>query len=561
MSLYGSLFSGVTGLAAQSRSLGTISENITNVNTVGYKSKTSQFSTLVAGAGSKGAVAGVTHNSVNNVSAQGLLQPTENDTDIAISGNGFFVVNSNVQGGEATGDTMFTRAGHFAIDAEGSFVNAAGHYLMGWKLGDDGEYVDGAGNEIVPDPTSEADLMPVDVTDVAFSSKATSEVTLQASFPGSMKVGDNYVTSSRAYDELGGTHNMEFDFTRSDHLEVAGTLSANPNPGNAGTKPASFTISNVSIPSVTENGSSTTTTSVDLTFDHSVTNADGSTDWTVTVAATNGTVDAATTTFTLSYDADGELVGDSMREVNVAWDSSLEARDSIIALDVGGITFAPAGVPAGTASLSADDYILKFAASTSDSGDSFVSGQSTFLTFANSGELLSPSSVDMVVDWNDAASLAPNSTISFDFGRVGTKSGLGIGGDSFQLKSTGQDGVGFAPFTGVTIDDDGFVIANYKNGTYKSIFRLPIADFNNPNGLNSVEGNAFQSTLESGRFFLNNAGSGGVGTVVPKTLEQSTVDIAREFSNMIITQRAFSSSSTVITTADEMLQELVQIKR
>lgn len=118
MSLYGSMFSGVTGLTAQSRALGTISENITNINTVGFKAKTTHFSTLVAAgnAGSTPGVSGVLHNTAAQVDTQGILQTTENPTDIAIAGGGFFVVNSDVENGRAIGDTMFTRAGHFAVD-------------------------------------------------------------------------------------------------------------------------------------------------------------------------------------------------------------------------------------------------------------------------------------------------------------------------------------------------------------------------------------------------------------------------------------------------------------
>ena len=146
-------------------------------------------------------------------------------------------------------------------------------------------------------------------------------------------------------------------------------------------------------------------------------------------------------------------------------------------------------------------------------------------------------------------------------GTPGRKNGLSVGGDEFALSSTSQDGIEFSPFQDATIDKNGVVFANFKNGTTLPVFQIPLADFNNPNGLQAQNGNAFSASLESGDFFLNVPGSGGVGAISPQALEGSTVDIAKEFANMIITQRAFSSSSTVITTADEMLQELVQLKR
>ncbi|MEQ8370538.1 MAG: flagellar hook-basal body complex protein, partial [Alphaproteobacteria bacterium] len=91
--------------------------------------------------------------------------------------------------------------------------------------------------------------------------------------------------------------------------------------------------------------------------------------------------------------------------------------------------------------------------------------------------------------------------------------------------------------------------------------RLPIGTFPNPNGLNLVSGNAFSATDRAGDFFLNDAGSGSAGAIAAGALEQSGVDLAEEFTNMIIVQRAYSAGTKVITTADEMLDELVRVKR
>ena len=111
MSLYGSLFSGVTSLNAQSLALGDISENISNVNTVGFKASTTHFATLVSGGGDSDSVGGVKHISKQNVAGQGILQQTTNALDLGISGAGFFVVNDNVQGSEAIGtELLISRA-------------------------------------------------------------------------------------------------------------------------------------------------------------------------------------------------------------------------------------------------------------------------------------------------------------------------------------------------------------------------------------------------------------------------------------------------------------------
>src|SRR4051812_16380173 len=123
MSLYGALFSGVAGLNAQSTKLSIISDNVSNVNTVGYKGGTTLFQTLVTGSSSStsyspGGVIGGTRQTTDQ---QGLLQTTSSPTDIAIQGAGLFVVNQTANG---RGQVLYTRAGFFTADSSGNFQNA-----------------------------------------------------------------------------------------------------------------------------------------------------------------------------------------------------------------------------------------------------------------------------------------------------------------------------------------------------------------------------------------------------------------------------------------------------
>jgi flagellar hook protein FlgE len=111
------------------------------------------------------------------------------------------------------------------------------------------------------------------------------------------------------------------------------------------------------------------------------------------------------------------------------------------------------------------------------------------------------------------------------------------------------------------VSDDGVVSVVFSNGRTKDIYKLPIATFRNPNGLENRNGNAYQATTEAGSINFQLAGAGGAGKVAPSALEGSTTDLANEFSNMILTQRAYSAASKVITTADELLDELIRIKR
>ena len=114
MSLFGALFTGVSALDAQSSAMSVISNNISNVNTVGYKSSSANFSTLVTGNGSANASSsgGVSEVTTSNVDSQGTLESTSNSTDLAISGNGFFVVGTNASGASSTSNNFHKP--HFA---------------------------------------------------------------------------------------------------------------------------------------------------------------------------------------------------------------------------------------------------------------------------------------------------------------------------------------------------------------------------------------------------------------------------------------------------------------
>ena len=123
------------------------------------------------------------------------------------------------------------------------------------------------------------------------------------------------------------------------------------------------------------------------------------------------------------------------------------------------------------------------------------------------------------------------------------------------------DGAAFGQFSGVTISEGGVVTALFANGDVRPIFKIPIATFPNPNGLGANSGNVYNQTDMSGLMFMRGAGTGGAGKVQMSVLESSTVDIAKEFTTMITTQRAYSASAKIISTANEMLEELMRVKR
>lgn len=192
MSLYGALFGGVSGLRAQSSKIGVISDNIANVNTIGYKQGTATFQTLVVNSNSAGSyqTGGVRGGTVLNVSKQGLLQSTESATDIAVSGAGFFVVRgvANAAAGDTSATPYYTRAGSFTQDALGNFINTQGFYLQGWPLDREGRLPGEVGNLNTTSFTNFDSLETVNVESASGVAQSTSSISLGANLKASQKV-------------------------------------------------------------------------------------------------------------------------------------------------------------------------------------------------------------------------------------------------------------------------------------------------------------------------------------------------------------------------------------
>ncbi|HET6159644.1 MAG TPA: flagellar hook-basal body complex protein [Dongiaceae bacterium] len=153
-------------------------------------------------------------------------------------------------------------------------------------------------------------------------------------------------------------------------------------------------------------------------------------------------------------------------------------------------------------------------------------------------------------------------TIDLNLGQFQTTAGLTqFGGDNIDVSRLTQDGVPQGLLKDVRIRDNGDVELQYDNGRSRIFFRVPIAQFNDANALQREVAQGFTETFDSGAVRIGNAGDNGAGTLRGSALEGSNVDIADEFSKMIVTQRSFSANTRVITTADEMLADIINIKR
>lgn len=422
MSIYGAMFAGVSGLAAQSNALGMISDNIANVNTIGYKGVSARFSTLVTQAATETThtPGGVSSSPYSFVDRQGLLQGSASGTDLAVAGQGFFVVNESATPGFGD-DFYFTRAGSFNPDQNGNLVNAAGYFLQGYDI---------RNTAAPPSASTFTGLQTVNISNLSGSAAATTNIALGVNLPSTAPTtapGNSFSVTAQVFDSLGNAHDMDITFTKT---------------------------------------------------------ADNTWSW----AAGNPTLDGGAT-------ASGVAAGSGV------------------------ITFGTDGTPSAFS----------------------PAAPSITLTGLTTG--------------------AGNATITLDLGTVGATDGLTQFAGDFTISNIDQDGVRFGNYTGITISEQGIVTALFDNGQRLDIYQLPLGMFRNPNGLEARTGNVYLETNRSGNFQLNLAGNGGAGNIAPAALESSTVDLAEEFTKMIITQRAYSANTKVITTADDMLEELIRVKR
>jgi len=460
MSLLASLASGVSGLGAYSNALGMISDNISNLNTVGYKETRAKFSTLVTESSSSSSFSpgGVQAIPQTLISRQGLLQSSTSATDLSIDGAGFFVVSNTGQPVSPSSEISFTRAGSFTPDAAGLLKNTAGFFLMGVPL-------DSNGNP--PTNLDVTGLQPINISNLTSTAEATTNVAIRANLQSSQPLNAAIT---------GGTYTA---------ATVAGSMAG-----------YAADVANGVIPPT--NG-----VKPDFQTNVQVFDALGGVH-TVTLAA--------------------------LRKAPNQWNVEIFADP-------------PGDVTSG---LSGTGQIA--------SGQIQFNGDGTLNVAGTTSALLNP----ITVNWTGGASVG---SLTFDLGSDGLSDGMTqFAGDSTIISSL-VNGATFGNVVGVSIDKSGIVSALFSNGLSKKVFQLPLSTFQNPDGLTRRQGNTYTVSDQSGSLNIKLAGVGGAGFIAPQTLEASTVDLASEFTNLIKVQRAFSANTKIITTVDQMLNELNNVKR
>jgi flagellar hook protein FlgE len=132
---------------------------------------------------------------------------------------------------------------------------------------------------------------------------------------------------------------------------------------------------------------------------------------------------------------------------------------------------------------------------------------------------------------------------------------------TISITSVSQDGLRFGEFEKAYVDESGMVVAVFDNGQNRAIYQIPLANFNNPNGLQGFSNNVYAMTVASGDYTLNIPGYGGVGEIQGYALESSTVDTSEELTDMIIAQQAYSAASQVVSTTQDMFDDLMSATR
>lgn len=586
MSINSAMLAGVSGLIANSSALAAISDNIANVNTVGFKRSTSNFSTLVTSgtknqAYSAGGVKAQTHQFI---SQQGLTQSTTSNLDLSISGSGFFVTTEKPENLTAADTRSFTRAGSFQLDSLGYLRNDAGLYLQGWLA-------DPVSGTITPDPSDLTQLSSINVGSVGGTAEKTTRVGVNANLRSeqpvaaavSYKVTPSYTnvattpaTTARTYDVVysstgsanpaaSGNNEYQVEVKENGVVIASGVVGYDPATGNIATstlKPKGAAAPNGTTTNVDIDTAATPTTVslTDLGINND-TNAkagklyDPST-WSMSDYAKD-TSKGVKPDFEIQIPLSDSKGGQRTVTLSLLkapgpnqWYAELRAKPGDLANNANG------QISTGIIEFTTDGKLKS-------TGGLFGNTVPTAITIKNSGYVDPPVTPPAVQPpapptWADGLGI---DTQEVQIDLANAAGGLTQYNSQSVVQSVNTNGTAFGNLTNIEVDEDGYVSAIFDNGVTRRIAQVAVATFSNPNGLKGVNGNAYRVTNESGTYSLKAPGEGGAGVIAPSTLEASTVDLSQEFTGLITTQRAYSASSKIITTADQMLEELLNIKR
>ncbi|MBU4526850.1 MAG: flagellar hook protein FlgE [Desulfomicrobium sp.] len=611
MGLSASMYSGTSGLKAHGEKMTVIGNNISNVSTIGFKASRMYFEdalsqqiTTASGGGQVGR--GVSVGAVMGDFSQGSLENTTEATDLAIGGNGFFMVSP--AGQELN---YYTRAGNFRFDEEGFLVDPRGYRLQGWAVQTENTSAAASGGATASESAGvKIKGVPTDVKLENFQSppQATSRVDMILNIDSQ---SEDRTTANGAVLEAGA-----YDGTPFTAMFEKWDGSAIPPLGDAQYAYQS------TIKVYDENGTShNMTVYMDPVLDPDVAENSGGKrymEYIVTVppgednrefwgtAGIDATKRGILMAGTLTFNAAGELEDMSAFSINNPYlvePVPGPATFDPTAADIGNWTpanFSQNGYPICTANFLGAEHSSVTASETSPDGATIIPAMAVnnsrnielnfglrnkdaawtdpTMNLADLRDIFSTSNttvsaigaLDPVTDAVQIATLRAQAAAeaSASLSAINGMQSTEISALSTTSYSTGsttifqaQDGYTAGFLQNISVDRDGVITGRYSNGQVLQLFAVTLATFNNNYALFREGGNLFSETRSSGPPITGLANTGGKGSIASNSLEQSNVDLATEFVKMITTEKGFQANSKTITTVDQMLTVLIQLKR
>lgn len=566
-----SLFSGVSGLKSHQTRMDVIGNNIANVNTIGFKSSRVTFAdtlyqtqsgaaaptSTVGGTNPKQIGLGVGVASIDLLFTDASPQATGKNTDLALSGNGLFVVSTDAAGK----DKYYTRAGAFSFDANYNYVvPGSGHHVVGWNADEDGN-IDTKGT---PEGIRIKDTMR------SMGAKKTSTVTYKGNMNSSVP------TITKITDEKGNEITGEAIVgSATDFAPVRKVYTT-----KATTDPTFDSATMVHDASAAKNGH---TASLTYSLPSGVTGAAS-----LTLTMSDGTTRTITAKSAYRY-----KVGESLpiTTISTVYDSLGNEHKVPLLFTKTPNGSAPLGVDKWRVSVSPGKYKTKLEGEedppgsgtwptstkefldpydptagtnsqttiTEVDGTTLVKMKSQTLEFDQNGKYLNGSGAPTLNLSNGAGSLDGSGNVSADMTINVNLTNLTQYSGSDTIKAD-YDGNAAGTLKEVNVDQSGILTGTYTNGERRSLAQVAVAQFDNAQGLTKKGANLYTESNNSGTANIKTVSSLGL-TLTPSALEMSNVDIANEFADMVVTQRGFQSNSKIITVGDEMLETVINMKR
>lgn len=520
---------GLSGLDGASKALDTISNNIANSGTSGFKSASTRFADVFAaslsGGGGSQIGVGVGLSSIFQEFTQGNITTTGNPLDLAINGQGFFRMSDN-------GTITFSRNGQLNLDKNGYIVNDTGRRLTGYAVDTTGAIV----------PGSFVDLR-VNSANIAPGATSSSEVQLtldsRATAPTAMSSGS--LTGSLA-GGLPATTTITTGVNDTLNLAIDGVAAAITLPAGSYSQAALATQLQSSITTALGSSGATATVSLSASPTNLIIESDS--------VGTSGSQGSGSTVTLAGGTAAATLLGGA--PVAVAGADNFDPTDATsYTASTAQTVYDSLGNPHNmTMYFAKTSYPGRYQMYTSLDGGA-VSAASQ-LQFSNTGVLTSamPLAQSFVLT-NGAVS-----PLTFPLDLTGTTQ-YGV---DFGVNQLIQDGYTSGRLTGVSVSADGVVQGRYSNGKTQNLGQVVLASFNNPNSLQQMGGGQWAETSESGQPIPGSPGQGSLGAIQSGAVEESNVDLTAELVNMITQQRAYQANAQSIKTQDSVLQTLVNLR-